>query len=129
MSRLLGVVSALGIYLLLAVSVAVAQVACTADFVPGVVVQISDSKTGAPLADSALAIAREKEYADTLDPFEYTSEGPLGSQQGAGERAGTYDVIVTRPGYVQWRAHGVRVAKDECHVKTVFLEARLRPLR
>ena len=129
MSRWIGVMSVVGIHLVLAVPGAVAQVACTAEFVPGVVVRISDSKTGAPLADSALAIVREKEYADTLDPFEYTSEGPLGSRQGAGERAGTYDVIVTRPGYAQWQTHGVRVARDECHVKTVLLEARLKRLR
>ena len=129
MSSWIGFMSVVGIHLVLAVPVAVGQVACTAEFVPGVVVRISDGKTGAPLADSALAIVREKGYADTLEPFEYTSKGPLGSQQGAGERVGTYDVIVRRPGYTQWQTHGVRVARDECHVRTVLLEARLKRLR
>jgi hypothetical protein len=107
---------------------AVAQVACTGEWVPAVVVRIRDDKTGAPLAESALAVVKEKEYADTLDPFEYTKEGLLRSRQGAGERAGTYDVIVTRRGYSPWQAHAVKVERDECHVKPAYLEARLERL-
>ncbi|MEO5580406.1 MAG: PEGA domain-containing protein [Gemmatimonadaceae bacterium] len=42
------------------------------------------------------------------------------------ERAGTYTVTVTKPGYREWRRTGVQVGRDECHVITVPLTARLQ---
>lgn len=105
-----------------------AQIACTGVLVPAIVVRVSDSKTGAPLADSARAVVRENHYADTLGAFEYTKEGLPRSLQGAGERVGTYEVEVTRPGYSVWRAHGVKVTRDTCHVHSAYLDAQLERL-
>lgn len=46
---------------------------------------------------------------------------------GAYERAGTYTVIVSHPGYRQWQRMGVVVERDECHVIPEAVEARLTP--
>ncbi len=47
------------------------------------------------------------------------------SDAAAGERAGTYDVTIRRPGYSSFSQTGVVVTKNECHVNPVRLEARL----
>jgi hypothetical protein len=43
----------------------------------------------------------------------------------AGERAGTYVVTVTAPGYETWRMENVRVNDGRCHVSTKTLKVRL----
>jgi hypothetical protein len=48
---------------------------------------------------------------------------------GAHEHAGSYAVSVTHTGYEPWQQSGVVVGRDECHVITEALTARLRPRR
>jgi hypothetical protein len=50
-------------------------------------------------------------------------DGPYGL---AYERAGTYTVTVEQQGYRPWSRSGVRVTKDECHVRGVSITARLQ---
>jgi hypothetical protein len=45
---------------------------------------------------------------------------------GAGERGGTYRVVVQKPGYEDWVKTGVVVAEGRCHVVTTTLTARLQ---
>ena len=75
---------------------------CTADFRYGLEVYVNDSLTSAHIASGASLVARDGTFKDSValpaarpevDPF------PLKS---AGERAGTYDITVTRPGYQAW---------------------------
>ncbi len=91
-------------------------VACTDILVPGISVAASDSITGAPLS-GAVAVARDGAYVDST-----TQLGMI-----AGERSGTYTVTVRKTGYAPWVRNGVTVTRDECHVKTVFLSAKLQP--
>jgi len=84
---------------------------------------VRDSSSGAPIGRGSKATA-----ADGI--FVATATYPGGTQDDlplslAHERAGTYTVVVTKPGYRDWRASGVRVTRDECHVITVTLTARL----
>lgn len=51
--------------------------------------------------------------------------GPGSFLAAAGERAGTYDVKIGRPGYSSFSRSGVVVTRNECHVNPVLLEARL----
>jgi hypothetical protein len=97
-------------------------VACSADARPAVSVDVRDSITGAPAGRGARIVARDGDFADTARyPSEY--EGPYGL---ARERAGTYTVTVEQAGYRPWSRGGVRVTRDECHVRTVLLPARLQ---
>jgi hypothetical protein len=96
------------------------------DFRYGLIVEVRDSVTGEPAAVGARLVARDGAYADTSKqlPDPYTDPLVL---HAAGERAGWYDVSVKKAGYSDWRRTPVRVTKDDCHVRTVRLAARLQP--
>jgi hypothetical protein len=96
---------------------------CTMIFVYGLAVEIRDAVTGAGIAAGAVAVAREGSYSETLE------HGPVDSVSvhGAGERAGTYTITVSRPGYVAWTSPPIKVTADQCHVQPVLVKARLAP--
>jgi hypothetical protein len=93
---------------------------CTADFRYGLSINVTAQ--GAPAAEGAEGIAIDGAYVETL---ELLAPGTL---LGAGERPGTYDVTITKTGYMTWSAQDVRVDADECHVIGVALEASLIPV-
>jgi hypothetical protein len=93
------------------------QVACTMEARPAIAVTAVDSVTGAPLARSTVAVARQDGFADTLRGVDSTVSG-------AHERPGTFRVTLVTPGYRDW-VTDVAVTRDECHVQTAQLRARL----
>jgi hypothetical protein len=100
-----------------------ARPVCTMIFVYGLSVEVLDALSGAGIASGAVAVARDGNYLETLE------HGPVDSValHGAGERAGTYTITVTRPGYAAWSSPPVTVTADECHVRLVAVTARLTP--
>lgn len=96
------------------------QVMCTMEARPALAIVVVDSLSGAGLAASAVAIAREGAFAETL-------RGADSLVSGVHERAGTYRVELSAPGYVDWSRDGVTAARDQCHVQTVQLRAALVP--
>lgn len=99
--------------------------ACTTEARPALTVDVRDSITNATAGPGARIIARDGAFADTvLVPTDDAARFPY---QLAHERAGTYTVTVERDGYRPWSRSGVRVTKDECHVRTLALTARLQP--
>jgi len=92
------------------------DVVCTLEARPAIAVVVLDSITGAGLAANAKAVAREGAFADTL-------RGIDSLVSGVHERAGTYRVEVSIPGYRDWIREGVRVEQDQCHVQTARLRA------
>jgi hypothetical protein len=93
---------------------------CTALYAYGLTVTTLDAATGDFLPVTPSGIARDGTWQDTMDV--------LGNRlMGAGERAGTYDIAVTAPGYARWDTTGITVTADECHVHGVGLTARLTP--
>ncbi len=100
--------------------------ACTAEFRFGIVVRVVDSVSSADAAAGATVVIRDGAYVDSL-PAPPDQSFPGASFAGAGERAGTYTVTVTKAGYRPWARNGVVVTRNECHVNTVQLEARLQP--
>lgn len=96
---------------------------CTAEARSGLAVTVRDSVSGLILADQVTAVARDGAYADTARSSLISS----GIYSLAVERAGTYDVTVDHPSYHQWHRAGVTVTRDECHVQTVSLLARMQP--
>jgi len=91
---------------------------CTTEAVFGINLSVRDG-AGAPAAAGALGIAIEGSFADTLMIFGPTDMG------GALERAGTYDISVSKPGHTTWSANGIVVLADECHVIPVNMDATL----
>ncbi len=95
---------------------------CTQEARAGIVVEVRDARTGAAAATDAIGIITEGSFAEKLE-----TPGDPGALQlyGVYERAGTYTVMITKAGYRLWREQDVRVERDECHVQTVVLEARI----
>ncbi len=91
---------------------------CTAEAVFGIQVDVLDG-SGAPAAQGATGVAVEDAFADTLMIFDAVR------MAGVVERPGTYEVTVSKPGFVTWSARNITVTADECHVIPVTLQANL----
>ena len=102
---------------------------CRASLEPAVAVEIRDAITGAAIAAGARGVVRDEAYVDSLRPYESSGDWPadMYSRQAAHERAGIYSVEVHHEGYRPWTAEGVRVTRDECHVRTQTLRVDLVP--
>ncbi len=68
--------------------------------------------------EQVMCVAREGDFANTL-------RGTDSIVSGAHERAGTYRVELSAPGYLDWSRDGVKVDRDACHVQTAQLRALL----
>lgn len=83
---------------------------------------IRDSVSGDGLARAALAVIRDGTFEDSLEAVSDSVK------VGADERAGTYRLEVTAPGYQGWARNGIVVSQaNECHVQTVDVNVRLVP--
>jgi hypothetical protein len=82
---------------------------CTEEFRLGISIQVRGAE----------GTITEEDYVEVLQIFGDDT------MAGAGERAGTYDIRITKPGFNEWTASQVTVTADECHVRTVGLEANL----
>ena len=97
-------------------------VVCTAVAVDAIVVTVVDDTSGQRLCDATVT-AVEGSFSQELRAFpagaECTYSGPT-------ERAGVYEVRVTKAGYAASTTSNVRVSRDECHVIPVRLTVSLR---
>lgn len=95
--------------------------ACTGIPSRAIVVAVRDSVSGAAAADGAIGTITRAGITDTL----VHSDSLLIF---GGERLGTYDVDIERPGYLSWTAVGVQVTQlGSCgNVLPVQLNARLQ---
>jgi len=101
---------------------------CPAIVNPGIVVEIRDAITDAPLADSASAVVTDGDFRAGLTPAQPTAPGvPFSRRDGAYERPGQYDLRVTREGYRTWQRSGIEVDSDRCGVRTVTILVLLEP--
>ena len=96
---------------------------CTLIALPGIRVTILDGSTETPFQGEVTVIATEGSYSETDSPPVRPGEPRIATL--AFERPGTYRVEVQSPGYVTEVAAKVRVTRDDCHVRTVELTARL----
>lgn len=94
---------------------------CTAEAVFGINLTVLDG-TGGPAAEGALGIADDGSHADTLLVLDAST------MAGAVERPGTYDITISKFGYMTWSAENVTVAAGECHVVPVSMDAALIPV-
>ncbi len=95
-------------------------VACTAIFVSGVNVSLTNIQTGAPISGATLTLT-EGSYNETLQELQ------PGQYTGAGERAGTYSLIVATDGFGTETRDNIFVDADQCHVIPVTLDITMTP--
>jgi hypothetical protein len=85
---------------------------CTAIAVDAINVTVTDAASGQRICDATVT-ASDGGFREQLrvlgGPADCVYSGPT-------ERAGRYEVQVSRPGYATASASGVRVDADECHV-------------
>jgi len=102
---------------------------CTFEARAGINLQVRDATTGAPAACGATGEIREGDLVElvTLSETRCATFPDSLSFAGAWERAGTYTVVVKKPGYQDWVKEEVVVMEGACHVQTVTLQANLEP--
>lgn len=98
---------------------------CSDEARAGIIVTVRDAQTGEALADSALGLAYEGTFVDTLRQIPRLPVFNLSELVGVYERPGIYTVVIRRQGYQEWMQTNVVVKRDECHVIPVALLALL----
>jgi hypothetical protein len=99
---------------------------CTMEFRYGLSVYVTDSLTGTAVASGASLVARDGAFKDSVShPGDRPELNPLPLLT-AGERAGTYQISVSKPGYLPWSRSNVRITANECHVNPVSVTALLQ---
>jgi len=92
------------------------QIVCTEESKPGLNIYVVDGQSGMALSDNVTVEISDGSYSETLQlQYAYYSGAPFA---GAYERAGTYQIITSMPGYTS-DTSSVLVQEDECHVITV----------
>ena len=98
---------------------------CTASVEPGILIQVTDSTSGNPISCGTHAVVTAGTYSESVD----NPSGPacvdtamLGA---AHERADTYAITVSKPGYLDFTINDVVVTAGVCHVNTVTVQAPL----
>lgn len=102
---------------------------CTTEYVFGITVNLYDSVSGEPVSrcETSYQIVDGQYLEDDNDNFSNDTCETSTSIYAAGERAGTYDITITKTGYETWDTNDLIVNEDECHVNTVTVDAFLVP--
>ncbi len=82
---------------------------CTAQFVYGLTVRVTDADTGESIIDATITLTNGG-YTEIMESF-----GP-GEYVGAGERAGTYSMTIEADGYGVLAVEDIVIESDVCHV-------------
>jgi hypothetical protein len=100
---------------------------CTTEFRYGLSVYVKDSLTGAGIASGASLVARDGAFKDSVSQPGGRPDLNVFPLLSAGERAGTYQISVSKPGYLPWSRSSVRITANECHVNPTSVTALLQP--
>ena len=98
------------------------QIFCTAQFVYGSNVIVLDASTGNPIFQDIEVKAVDGTYQEILELVPSSEYAFVG----AGERAGTYVVTITKAGYQTYTSAPIVLTRDECHVIPQSLTVNLQ---
>ena len=104
---------------------------CTTELVPGIVIEIRDAVSDAPIAENAVVVITDGDYQETLTVSAYEGPDPSSAYAVAGayERPGIYDIELNLAGYESWFRTQVEVEAGVCHVNTVTFTVRLSAIQ
>lgn len=97
---------------------------CTLESVAGLKVIVKDAITNDVLYVDTIVIAQDGDYTETLVGLEVIDEVAF---LGAWERAGLYQITVSKEGYQTYTTEPIIVSRDECHVITQNIIIHLIP--
>ena len=105
------------------------SVDCPAIATPALVVTVVDAQSDANITGSATATATDGAFRDSLRAYGNTGTitRPVFTSKVLWQRAGTYRLDVTAPGYAPFARTGIRVRARTCGPETVEVTARLAP--
>ncbi len=98
------------------------RIFCTDQFVYGLNVIVLDAVTGNPIFQDIEVKAVDGTYQEILELVPSSEYAFVG----AGERAGTYVVTVTKAGYQTYTSAPIVLTRDECHVIPQSLTVNLQ---
>ena len=98
------------------------QIFCTDQFVYGLNVIVLDASSGNPIFQDIEVKAVDGTYQEILELVPSSEYAFVG----AGERAGTYVVTVTKAGYQTYTSAPIVLTRDECHVIPQSLTVNLQ---
>jgi hypothetical protein len=110
-----------------------AAVSCTDNVVFALQVKIEDETTRKVIC-SANVTATDGTYQDTLMEFPATGGGEEDAGpnacifSGVNDRAGTYDIMASAPGFQTSVVRGVEVPQGQCHVIPQSITVELNPM-
>ena len=93
---------------------------CTGEYRLGVRVEVVSAADGSAITDGLAGTLVEGSYVEVMEVVE-------NELRGAGERPGTYTLVINATGYETWWRVDLRVPADECHVITQHVTAELTP--
>ena len=91
----------------------------------GITIDVFDKETGNKISCGAIATIQDINYIEELvNPIgnECSDSQPL---TGALGRAGTYEIKLTKDGYVDWFVSNIEVSSNRCTVNGMYLQAYL----
>lgn len=118
--RMLFVSLSLALFSLPSCATLIDPIACTALYAYGVSATVTDQETGSPIDDATLTLI-DGAYQEDMQSYQN------GEFVGAGERAGTYTLTASAPGYQSQTIENIDVTADVCHVHGVHIEIELSP--
>ena len=103
------------------------MIPCTAEYVYGLRVDVNlDSNADEQNACEADVVAVGLSYKEQLMVLPGESGGDTCHFYGVGERAGSYTIFASLPGFVETQTQ-VQVGRDECHVIPEYVDVHLTP--
>ena len=95
-------------------------IACTLLYAYGITATVTDPTNGGAIPNATLTLT-DGSYQETMQHF--------GSDDyvGAGERAGTYTLTASAPGYEDKTIPNIVVTRDQCHVMGVHVDVQMQP--
>ena len=102
------------------------EIACTTEARPGIIIHVFDAASGNPAGCGAKATVTAPGFSEVAQSFgtPCSDSTPIFAVL---EKQGIYSVVVSKPGYQDFRVDNVVVSRDVCHVITVSIDARLSP--
>ncbi len=99
---------------------------CTLDIKPGVTIQVYEEESSEPICGFSLELI-DGEYIESYDSPDLS---PCQSFefQGAMERTGTYQFVISKAGYQTYASEEFTVRSDDCHVITREFQVRLKKI-
>ncbi len=95
---------------------------------PAIEIEVFDSATQLPISCGAKATIQDGTFTQEVENTPETNCDDSIILGAADERAGNYDISISKEGYYEWNTYNVVVSENECHVNTVNIQAYLEKI-